>query len=164
MAKKTVAKKAAKKRNPAVKSAAPKTRVPAKKSTAKKSGYSKAAVVGKKASAKKPPRPSKTAAVKGLAVLMRTAAAGRRTRNPPRWIPGELVLQPGGVAFQIQGGSVTLQQVAAAGQLLGLVFPLTTHAGSPDLQAMLEQLLQFVRDHADGSIIGGVTTCTCTGS
>ncbi len=158
MAQKPVAKKSAKKSapGPAAKRGAGSKTNAAKKTTAKKTAAKK--------TAKKVPRPDKAAAAKGIAVLVKAQAARRRTKDlpPAVWSPGQLAVNANGVVgVQLAGRFVTLEEVAAAGQLVGLVFPLQPQA-SGALGAMIDKLLAYIREHANGTIVGGVTTCFTT--
>jgi len=131
----------------------PATQTPAKKTPAK--GRASSKVVQP---AKKIPPPKKGVAVKKISVVAKKAVKGR-SRNPPVWSPGQLAINATGVVgLQLAGRFITLQEVADAGQAVGLVFPL--HAqGTGDEKDMIDKLMKFICDYATGTIIGGVTTC-----
>ena len=57
-----------------------------------------------------------------------------------------------------EGEFISLQDVANAGEMVGLFFPLT-NPGSPELVTMINKLMTFIGAHANGTIAGGMTCC-----
>jgi len=119
--------------------------------TAKKAGKK----AGKKAAGK---RRSETKPVRGA----RKTPAPRRTRDapPPIWIPGTLAVVGGKVGVQtIDQGFISLEDVAAYGQVVGLVFQPAGGEKGESLMITLTKLAEFIEAYGVAAITGIVTTC-----
>lgn len=120
--------------------------------TAKKSGKKAA----KKSAASTRRTPSKTT----RAAKTAPRSPGRtRDAVPPVWIPGTLDVVGGKIGLQTDLGFIPLEDVAAYGQALGLVFQ---PAGGEDGEARtvkLAALTAFIEAYGLAAITGVVTTC-----
>lgn len=139
----------------------------AKPPVTKKSAQKKPAA-GAKKGGKKSSAMEATSAKKGTSkgpVSAQISARATAGTEPPVWMPGVLTEgedeeNPGVlvVGLQTAEGFISLKKAADRGEMVGLFFPLT-NPGSPELFTMMNKLMAFIAEHANGVIAGGVTCC-----